>query len=156
MYNDIFDLGINDAYDARGTRHMKSIAFKSAAIVYEQNLFRSTSVEGLNLDGAWVKLDVPILSPSAAILSKCESASIRKRTRDAFDIYFILTGSDGPCHAAELRSLSNQFPQVAEQLEHLNKFLTDEPDRYNSNIALHARRETPTAAASTKSLLFGA
>jgi hypothetical protein len=65
-------------------------------------------------------------------------------------------GSDGARHAAELRNLSNQFIQVAEQLEHLNKFLTDEPDRYNSNIALHARREIPAAAVETKSLLFGA
>lgn len=155
MYNDIFDLGVNDAYDPRGSRHMKSIAFKSAAIVYEQNLFGRIPVEGTNLDGVWVTLDIPILSPSAAIMSKCESASIPKRTRDAFDIYFILTGTDGARHAAELRNLSNQFTQVAEQLEHLSKFLTDEPCRYNSNVALHARREIPAAAEETKALLFG-
>lgn len=34
-YSDIFDLGVNDDYDPSGSRHMKSIAFRSALIVYE-------------------------------------------------------------------------------------------------------------------------
>ncbi len=52
MFSDIFDLGVDDAYDPKQSRFIKSIAFKSAAIVYEQNLFSTASVSGFDLDGS--------------------------------------------------------------------------------------------------------
>ena len=114
MFSDIFDLGVDDAYDPKGSRFMKSIAFKSAEIVYEQNLFSYVDVDDLALDGQRKSTTVPILSPAAAILSKCESVKIAKRTRDAFDIYYILSGRQGDHVAAQLRDLSNEFPQVSD------------------------------------------
>ncbi len=88
MFSDIFDLGVNDAYDPRGSRHAKSIAFRSAAIIYEQNLFSQIEVSGPDLDGRPCTVIVPILSAPAAVLSKCESVAVTKRTRDAFDVYY--------------------------------------------------------------------
>lgn len=154
IFSDIFDLGVNDAYDPRGSRFMKSIAFKSAAIVYEQRLFSTASVSGHNLDGGLRTVDVPILSPAAAILSKCESVAIEKRTRDAFDIYFMLSGDNGQSYAAELRQLSSKFPQVTIQLDSLKTFLSGSPDRYNANVSKHAGRSIATAASESLELLL--
>ncbi len=153
MFSDIFDLGVTDSYDPRGTRFMKSIAFKSAAIVYEQELFSVVSVHGKCLDGRDTSAEVPILSPAAAILSKCESVRIAKRTRDAFDIYYILSGANGASVADELKQLSAKFPEVADQLTHLKSFLSKEPDRYNANVSLHAKRDIDTAAKESLKLL---
>jgi hypothetical protein len=153
MFNDIFDLGVNDAYDPRGSRFLKSIAFKSAAIVYEQRLFSTAVVNGHDLDGRFRTVEVPILSPAAAILSKCESVAIAKRTRDAFDIYFILSGNNGRSHAAKLKQLSTEFPQVSAQLDSLKTFLSGSPDRYNENVSQHAGHQIETAASESLELL---
>ncbi len=153
MFSDIFDLGVNDAYDPRGSRFAKSIAFRSAAIVYEQNLFTRVAVSGVDLDGQQCNRNIPILTAPAFILSKCESVSIKKRTRDAFDIYFVLSGTGGVKHAADLLVLAAKFPQVHEQLEQLRSFLTDQPADFDNNVSQHARRHIPEAAANTLALL---
>lgn len=154
MFSDIFDLGVNDAYDPKGSRFMKSIAFRSAAIVYQENLFTKVRVVGKGLDGCDQDIEVPILSPSAAILSKCESVKTPKRTRDAFDIYFIASGSSGRNHTQELRNLADKFPQVSEQLKHLKGFLEACPDQFNRNVSLHAGRDINNAASECLELLF--
>jgi hypothetical protein len=146
MFSDIFDLGVDDAYDPRGTRFAKSIAFRSAEIVYEEDLFSTVTVEGVDLDGERVKHDVPILSATAFILSKCESVSTAKRTRDAFDIYYMISSVSGSQHAEELCSLAKRFPQVDGQVGRLRCFLRDSPDQFNRNVSLHAQRYIENAA----------
>lgn len=146
MFSDIFDLGVNDAYDPRGSRYVKSIAFRSAAIVYEEQLFSEVLVSGVDLDSQECREKVPILTAPAFILSKCESVSVPKRTRDAFDIYYVLSGVNGTTHAADLCSLAERFPQVDEQVGQLRRFLQDEPDHFNSNVSQHAGRLIQTAA----------
>ena len=154
MYSDIFDLGVDDAYDPRGSRHAKSIAFRSAAIVYEQNLFSEIAVSAPDLDGVYGTVTVPILSPPAAVLSKCESVATSKRTRDAFDIYYLLSGSNGARLAKELQDLAGSFPQVKKQLQNLRRFLEEKPNTYNDNVSIHARREVSSAAHESLERLF--
>ena len=154
MYNDIFDMGVGDAYDPSGSRHAKSIAFRSAAIVYEEQLFSNVLVSGINLDAQSSQQDVPLLSVPAFLLSKCESVSTPKRTRDAFDIYYVLTGANGARHAAELRFLAERFPQVNKQVEQLRRFLRDTPDHFNRNVSLHAGRAINTAASDSLAALI--
>lgn len=146
MFNDIFDLGVDDEYDPRGSRFAKSIGFRSAAIVYEENLFSTVSVEGVDLDGDHVGHKIPILNSTAFILSKCESVSVPKRTRDAFDIFYVISGTNGAKHAAELRALAKRFAQVDEQVEHLRRFLRDSPYKFDKNVSLHAKRDIGGAA----------
>lgn len=146
MFNDIFDLGVDDAYDHRGSRFAKSIGFRSAAIVYEENLFSTVSVTGVDLDGEPAAHKVPILNATAFILSKCESVSTPKRTRDAFDIYYMISGKNGANHTAELCSLAARFAQVDEQVEHLRGFLRNNPDKFNKNVSMHAGRFIENAA----------
>lgn len=154
MFSDIFDLGVNDAYDPRGSRHAKSIAFRAAAIIYEQNLFSQIEVSGPDLDGSPCTVIVPILSAPAVVLSKCESVAVPKRTRDAFDVYYMLSGFNGRDYAAKLRELAAQFPQVDDQLQHLRRFLQENADTYNRNVSLHARRRIESAAAESLKALF--
>lgn len=149
MFSDIFDLGVNDAYDPRGSRHAKSIAFRSAEIVYKENLFTQVTVSGVDLDAKERQHEVPILAAPAFLLSKCESASVPKRTRDAFDIHYILSGNSGTEHASELRSLAERFTQVDSQVEELRRFLREDPDRFNRNVSQHGGRWIGNAAADT-------
>lgn len=93
---------------------------------------------GLDLDLRKCDHQVPILTAPAFLLSKCESVKVPKRTRDAFDIYYVLSGKNGEYHAAELRSLAGRFSQVNEQVETLRSFLRDSSDLFNHNVAKHA------------------
>ena len=154
-FEDIFDLGISDAYDPRGSRFLKSIAFKSAAIVTEQKLFEVVAVSGTDLDGKASRAEVPVLDFSALVLSKAESVSVRKRTRDAFDIYYALTGPLGAKAAASLQRLAAEFEEVGDQLELLRAFLDDHPDRFNANVGFHSLPGERQPAAETLSILFG-
>ena len=153
MFHDIFDLGVNDAYDPRGSRFAKSIAFRSVSIVYEQNLFLYESVSGLNLDHQMTSQKVPILNAPAFILSKCESVSVAKRTRDAFDIYYLLSGVGGTKAADDLLSLTQKFDQVDRQVEKLRVFLMDSSGKFDANVSYHAGRPMSGSANKCSTLL---
>ncbi len=146
MFNDIFDLGVRDDYDPRGSRFAKSIAFRSAKIVYEKNLFTNIPLLGIDLDENTYEHSIPLLSASAFILSKCESVKIKKRTRDAFDIYYMLSSSNGRKHASELVSLSQNYRQVHDQVNILLTFLRDESMQFNYNVNIHAHANVENAA----------
>lgn len=154
MYNDIFDLGVPDKYDPTQSRHLKSIAFSSSSIIFEENLFEDICINAPNLDGVERSVKIRILSPAAAILSKCESVAVPKRTRDAFDIYYMVSGSRGKSYADGLRSLANKNEQVKKHLQNLRAFLELNSDRFNSNIEKHARQAIPMAAQETLNILF--
>lgn len=139
MFADILDFGVKDDYDPSGSRHMKSIAFKSAMIVVEEKLFESAPVRGRNFDGRDTRVDVPLLNLPALVLSKCESASNAKRTRDAFDIYFALTGPNGAAAATELRRLAEGSPDVSAQLDKLRQLLRDEKRPFDLNVFKHTK-----------------
>lgn len=139
MFADILDLGVRDDYDPRGSRYVKSIAFASAAIVSEQRLFERFPVNGTDFDGDSRNVEVPLLNLAALVLSKCESVSVAKRTRDAFDIYFALTGPKGAEAATELRDLAHRFPDVNNHLGKLRSALRDSQSKFDYNVAIHAR-----------------
>ncbi len=143
MFADILDFGVKDNYDPRGSRYLKSIAFASAAIVVEQKLFETAKRYGRDFDGTEISVDVPFLNLTALLLSKCESVRVPKRTRDAFDIYFALTGPKGLVAAAELKALSVNFPDVRLRTEKLRQFLTDEASVFDGNVAAYLK---PTPA----------
>lgn len=148
LYSDIIDLGVNDAYDPTGKRWVKSIAFKSAAIVFEQKMWWSAEVSGSSFDELSRKVDVPLLTPAAFILSKCKSVAVEKRTRDAFDLYYVLNAPDAGGTSEALRDLCARLPQVQDQVGELKAWLSEEANaaRFNHNVSHHARREISDAA----------
>lgn len=71
LYNDIFDLGVRDDYDPRGSRFMKSIAFKSAEIVTEISFIHHDFL-GLNLEKkAHANLEAPHTLNGAGSVIEC-------------------------------------------------------------------------------------
>ena len=82
LFEDIFDLGISDAYDPTGKRHLKSIAFPSAAIVFEQKLWSSITISGRDIEGQMTTQQVSLLTEEGFVLSKVESVQNPKRTRE--------------------------------------------------------------------------
>jgi hypothetical protein len=133
MFHDIMDLGIRDDYNP-GSLKLKSICFPSSAIIFEENLWSPLEVRATDSNGNDFRCDVPLMNEAALILSKSESVKQAKRMRDAFDIYFILAGPGGESVAIKLRQLSASFPQVSEQLRHLEAFLRDHPDKFDQNV----------------------
>ncbi|MBZ5659881.1 MAG: hypothetical protein LAO08_05680 [Acidobacteriia bacterium] len=134
MFQDIMDLGIRSDYDEMKPK-VKSICFRSSAIIFQQNLWSRVKVAATNFSGKHSECYVPLMDESALILSKADSVKQDKRARDAFDIYFLLSGPEGQKIAKKLKSLSASFPQVSMQLEHLHKFLKEHSNQFDKNVA---------------------
>lgn len=127
------DLGVRSNYDAPHTAAIKSMVLPSARIVFDENLWRLSHVTGKLPNGTTLTHPVPVIDGTAVVLSKCESVSNPKRNRDAFDIYYVLTGQDGSRVAARLKELS-RFPQVEKQIEKLRAFLQQPGNDFSNRV----------------------
>lgn len=134
MFEDIMDLGINSYYDETRPK-LKSICFPSSAIIFEQNLWSRLKVSATGFSGKLIECDVPLMDEAALILSKSESVTQAKRPRDAFDIYFLTSGSDASAISGKLKGLATSFPQVSRQLDALRKFLNEQSDKFDLNVS---------------------
>lgn len=155
MFHDILDLGIREDYDPLTTHTIKSICFQSAKIIFDQALWSPFAVDGELPSGAPIQCAVPLMDEAALVLSKSRSVDNIKRERDAFDIYFVLTGPGGSAAAARLRQLAAKYPQVAQQLVHLKAFLEQQGPTFDGRVETYAKRallESP--ASQVLSLLF--
>jgi hypothetical protein len=155
LFQDIMDFDIRSDYDPESPK-MKSICFKSSAIIFEQNLWSRLKVAAVDLGGKEIECDVPLMDEAASILSKAESVKLDKRLRDAFDIYFLLAGPAGPTVAKRLKQLSTSFPQVSDQLSLLLKFLNDNSDKFDANVFAYVGNNSvsPRASRYVRELLF--
>jgi hypothetical protein len=134
MFADILELNIAENYDPKKVL-VKSIVFPSSSIIFEERMWDDFKLAATSLKGNDSNADIPLLNEVGSILSKCESATKKKRERDAYDIYFILTADNGADIADKLRLLSRRFPQVRAQLNFLRDFLLkDKGVQFQSNV----------------------
>jgi hypothetical protein len=143
MFSDMFDLGIPDSYDPTGKRWVKSIAFGSSAIIFEQDLWSKVRVEGLDADGTSTSVAVPLMDEVAFVLSKVDSVRSPKRTRDAFDLLYVVSGPNAPFIEARMTELC-RFPAVASRVRDLNEWISTHRDGFDANVALYARVDEPS------------
>jgi hypothetical protein len=155
MFEDIMDLGINSYYDETRPK-LKSICFPSSAIIFEQNLWSRLKVSATGFSGSLIECDVPLMDEAALILSKCESVAQAKRPRDAFDIYFLTSGSGAFAISDKLKRLATSFPQVSRQLDALGKFLSEQSDKFDLNVSRYLGGHTISIKPSehVRTLLF--
>ena len=140
MFADIMELDIAEAYNPATTKlKIKSILFPSSAIVFQEKLWSPFSFEHDLPKGGRTSVEVPLLSEPGLILSKCKSVESSKRQRDAYDIYYVLSGEKGVETARALRDLGQCFPAVQKQLNNLQTYLGKESEQFNANVASYAR-----------------
>ncbi len=146
MFADIMEININQAYDP-GKVHVQSIVFPSSKIIFDERMWEEVELAATSPAGESNTSNVPLLTPAAFILSKCDSVRNKKRERDAFDIYFVLTGQRGEETIRALRSFAEQFPQVDRQLGLLHAFLRERAGVFDENVARYTNdwmpRESP-------------
>lgn len=134
LLTEVFDLGVDDEFDPSGKRWVRSIVFRSAPLVFEEHMWRPRSVSGILPDGQNVEVAIPLLSQAALVLSKAESVKEPKRPRDAFDIYFVLSGPNGGEIHRELSDLAARHPAVAERLSNLRSWIIEESEAFKSRV----------------------
>ena len=138
LFSDIFDLGIPDAYDPTGKRWLKSVIFASSAIIFEERLWSPFELGGRDADGVSKVVPIPLMDEAALILSKVESVRQPKRTRDAFDIFFVISGPSAYLIEARLREMSSRFPRVAKRLSQLKDWIAENPEKFDVNVQIYA------------------
>lgn len=155
MFEDIMELNIRQNYGSPRMM-MKSIAFPSSSIVFDEHLWSDVPLNAAFPRGGTGTRNIPLLDEAGCVLSKCDSVRRSKRERDAFDIYFILTGSRGSDTGAKLRSLANQYPDVQRQLNLLRDYVRDHRKTFEENVARFAegRQLHNSPAEEVQRLLF--
>lgn len=149
LFADIFDLGIKEDYNCNDSRMVKSICFPSSQIVFDEVLWSGFSLAS--------GTQVPLLDEAAFILSKCDSVKSPKRRRDAFDIFYVLSGANGIDAASELISMSDKFPQVKIQLDLLYNFISKNESVFDGNVFKYCDKHKLSSPPSqqVKKMLFG-
>ncbi len=143
LFSDILDLGVRDDYDLSGTRHIKSIAFPSAHVVFENSFWSYVDTEGLLPDGQMCRIKIPLLDEIGLIISKSESVWKNNRTRDPFDIFFTLAGQKYEWIIQGLSRTAKSSEVVQGQLASLNKYLRDKPEEFNRRVMKYVGRYRP-------------
>ena len=138
---DLFDTGVPERV-AGPPRAVMSIVLPSSTILFERMSWQARTV----LSSSSETVDVPLLSWSGLILSKCESVKQKKRPRDAFDIWLAIQNAEVEV-VHTLRDWSNH-PGIFLQLRTLRDHLLDErgAQAFDANVAKYAgsvRVETP-------------
>jgi hypothetical protein len=137
MFEDIIDLGIREDYDEPETHIMKSICFPSAKIIFDERLWSQVQADATLPNGQTGRASIPLMDECGLVLSKCESVSGKKRDRDAFDIYFVLSGPRAEDIGNEIRVLSVRFPQVAKHLCGLERFLRQNAQTFEERVSAY-------------------
>lgn len=144
MFHDIIDLGVPIASHSSETHAIKSIAFLSADVIFQQSLWAKVDVEAVLPDGKNAKCAVPLMDERGLILSKCESIKGIKRGRDSFDIYFALSGPSGVHVASAISELVQTIPGASTHIDSLKEFLTQHPTLFNRRVAKYVEAPSST------------
>jgi len=147
MLHDIIDLGVRKDDYTLETHIFKSIAFLSADVIFQRKLWSAVTVEATLPDGQQGKCSIPLMDERGLILSKCESVKGVKRGRDAFDIYFTLSGPNSLQIVEGLSKLAGDLLGTTTHLNRLKEFLIQDPDLFNSRVAKYANGPLPANCA---------
>lgn len=130
---DLFDSGIPERA-AGPSRAVMSIVLPSSKILFDRMSWQEKVVSSSNSE----TVNVPLLSWSGLILSKCESVKQKKRPRDAFDIWLAIQNAEAEV-ANTLQDWS-EHPGISLQLRTLRDHLSDEraAQTFNENVAKYA------------------
>jgi hypothetical protein len=153
LFEDIFELGVDDAYDPTGKRWLKSIIFSGAAVVFDKSLWSVVTIEGVDARGSVGQVRVPLLNEVALVLSKAKSVQNEKRTRDAFDIYYVFCGPQRDQIVVALRQLASEYSAVREQLDQLNEWILKNQEGFSANVSKYANIVIANAAQEIIALL---
>lgn len=144
MFHDIIDLGVREADHSDETRAFKSIAFLSADVIFQQTLWSTIEVSATLSDGRDMKCAIPLMDERGLILSKCESVKGVKRSRDSFDIYFVLSGPNGSQIANAIFELAQSVPGTRTHIDTLKEYLVQSPTTFNQRVAKYAQATSST------------
>lgn len=132
MFNDILDLGIPERVDSDLTRHVRSIALPSAAIVFREKLWSNFPAPSLTT------MDIPLLNEAGLIITKARSIRSAKRPRDAFDIFYVLTGPKSDEILAKLAELRKADFGIREEIDSLLNYVSEHKNNFDHNVRHYA------------------
>lgn len=136
---DHFDLGVTES-DLPGEKHVRSIVLPSSQLIFD-GFYSIFPVQHTLPSGVHSQLDIPLIDGAGLVLSKSQSVKVKKRPRDAFDIYLILRQSDEHEICEKLRNSAKQIRPIKDLLIELQEFVNESvPDgsfynQFDLNVA---------------------
>ncbi len=84
-----FEFDIPEDNVLRKLRMVRSIVLPNSALLFD-GYWSDMPIEGILPDGTAQQVEFPLIDEAGLVLSKCESMKLRKRPRDAYDVYLML------------------------------------------------------------------
>ena len=95
-----------------------------------------------------------MLNEAGLVLSKLNSVKQVKRPRDAFDIFFTLSGQNGEETATTITSMSREVVEVADQLNGFRNWLAGKANVFDDNVRKYAPSVSSNPSAFVRALLI--
>lgn len=139
-FHDLFRLSLRDTDGPQGPSYVKSVPFKASGIVADGQHLSWLPVTAVLPNGETATHSIPLLNNAMLVLSKCESCTKAKRSRDAFDIYFTLTEPGAADTIKTLAALVASNEEAKEEIFILKEALQKPKSfaDFNKNVAKHA------------------
>ena len=134
LFCEHFDLGVPIDESQQATKRVMSIVLPSSKFIFEQRLYDGFAVEH-PLTKQHVSID--LINQAGLIFSKCESVQVKKRERDAFDIFLATAQPDWPQTVEVLSSAVREVGRLADPLESLRNYLShrDKAALFDANVS---------------------
>jgi len=111
---------------------------REVEVALDEKLWTPFEVEATVPSGEVRRATVPLLDEAGLIFMKAialwEITMSNKRSRDAFDIYFILSSPSGPQVVERLRALDTKLPANVRTVSLLGKFVNERAAAFNKQV----------------------
>lgn len=133
MMVDHFDLGLSEDDISSAPKIQKSIVLPSSKFLFN-GFYNTIEFKHFMSDGKVREVNVPLLDEAGLIFSKCKSAQVSKRPRDAFDIYLALKQPTVDETINKLKASSKSIPAVKESIASLLSYIEKENSWFSYNV----------------------
>ena len=134
LFVDQFDLKIYEN-DLDEIKFVRSMVLPSSKILFKNEFNSQFKVVSPATENS---VNIPLITEAGCILSKCESVSLAKRKRDAFDIYLSLTNIGQADFVKALQPYAD-IDGVAAMLTSLRNFLCEPVENCGSTLEFDSR-----------------
>lgn len=129
-------------------------------IALDQNLWSMFELEAVAPSGQTLRTQMRLLSEAGLVFMKSialwEITKANKRSRDAFDIFYVFSGASGPQAADEFKALAGRVPLAKKSLAMLTKFVQDNAADFDRQVAGFAGKAAPKNPAAQVAALLAA
>jgi len=122
VFVDHFEFDFCENEGLRNTQKVKSIVLPSSAVLFD-GFHNMLSLTARRPSGVCATVKFPLLNEAGLVLSKCQSVKSRKRERDSFDLFLVLSQANVSSTIKQLGDLYRRNEGLRTLIDDLQSYL---------------------------------